>query len=214
MGTDDIFKKNKLLKLPRKHEIKAQNPGSILIVCEGEQTERLYFLGLTDYIAKNFGGTFHIEGVAKQTLALIRVTEEIVNRAITPYTDIWVVFDYDDNKDFNNAIKKAQANGYNVAWSNQCFEYWLYLHFYYCDTVFDRPTLQDRLDAALCDNGGYAKNRKDIFNITTDANGLSRAIENAKRIRKSHGKKAPSKCEPCTTVDKLIEKFKPYLPFL
>lgn len=209
MGSDDIFKKNKLQKSSRKHEIKPQGLGTILIVCEGEKTEPLYFLGLLNYICNECGGRFQIEGVGKQALALIEATEKIVNRANAPYTNVWVVFDYDDNKDFDNAIKKARAKGYNVAWSNQCFEYWLYLHFHYCDSIFDRPTLEEHLCDALYNDGGYAKNRKDLFEVVK--NGLSKAIENAKRIRKLHGNKVPSKCKPCTTVYKLIEKYKKYL---
>ena len=44
MGTDDLFKKAKISK--EKREIRQKNlPDRILILCEGEKTEPLYFHG-------------------------------------------------------------------------------------------------------------------------------------------------------------------------
>ena len=41
-----------------------------------------------------------------------------------------MVFDKDDNEDFEDAIKLAKSKGYKVAYSNQAVEYWFILHFY------------------------------------------------------------------------------------
>jgi hypothetical protein len=48
-------------------------------------------------------------------------------------TEVWVVFDFDvhysqlknQKQDFNNAVKRARVFGYNVAYSNDCFELFL-----------------------------------------------------------------------------------------
>ncbi|MCH3915915.1 MAG: RloB family protein [Spirochaetia bacterium] len=47
------------------------------------------------------------------------------------YEKVGCVSDKDDfpNCDFDNAVSKAQANGFEVAYSNQAFEYWIILHF-------------------------------------------------------------------------------------
>ena len=49
------------------------------------------------------------------------------------YSQVWVVFDKDDFDDFDEAVALAEKYGFKVAWSNQSFEYWLYLHFNYSD---------------------------------------------------------------------------------
>lgn len=49
-----------------------------------------------------------------------------------------MVFDKDDFDDFDLAIEMGEAKGYKVAWSNQSFEYWLYLHFRYSDSALHR----------------------------------------------------------------------------
>lgn len=54
------------------------------------------------------------------------------------FLPIWVVFDKDDFEDFDQAIKDGSKRGYTIAWSNQAFEYWLYLHFYYSDSALHR----------------------------------------------------------------------------
>lgn len=97
---------------------------SILIVCEGENTEPSYFnqFRITSAKVKSIGEGYN--------------TVSLVNRAIElsqkdKYDQVWCVFDKDDfsDEDFNNAIKIAQANGFGIAYSNQAFEYWLILHF-------------------------------------------------------------------------------------
>ena len=63
-------------------------------------------------------------------------TVDVVNLAIqlrdkakkegNPYDSVWAVFDKDSFPDdkFNQAIKKAEANGIGCAWSNEAFELW------------------------------------------------------------------------------------------
>lgn len=69
---------------------------------------------------------------------MIEATEEIVKDSKVFYQNIWVVFDKDDFKDFDEAIRLGKEKGYKIAWSNQSFEYWLYLHFNYADTALHR----------------------------------------------------------------------------
>ena len=69
---------------------------------------------------------------------LIEVTEQLVKDAKIVYQNIWVVFDKDDFEDFDQAIMEAARKGYKAAWSNQSFEYWIYLHFNYSDSALHR----------------------------------------------------------------------------
>jgi hypothetical protein len=49
--------------------------------------------------------------------------------------EVWCVFDMDVKRgadefaDFDNAISKALQLGYKIAYSNDAFELWFYLHF-------------------------------------------------------------------------------------
>ena len=143
MGTDDLFKKRRAERQKRKHEFKSVNTNSFLIVTEGEKTEPLYFKGLQKKINEKINGRIDIVenpvidifGQGCSTSRLIEATEEIVKDSKVFYQNIWVVFDKDDFKDFDEAIRLGKEKGYKIAWSNQSFEYWLYLHFNYADTI-------------------------------------------------------------------------------
>ena len=119
------------LKAQRRKEPKLDRPvaelsekPSILIVCEGKNTEPSYFnqFRITSAIVKSIGEGYN--------------TVSLVNRAIElsqqrTYDQVWCVFDKDDftDNDFNSAVQIALSNDFEVAYSNQSFEYWLILHF-------------------------------------------------------------------------------------
>ena len=102
---------------------------TMLVVCEGKNTE-------VDYFDK-----FHIPGITivpvgtgLSTTTLVRKVEsikeqELKRKKLKKFDEIWVVFDKDDNKDFEEAILLAVSLKYKVAYSNQAFEYWFILHF-------------------------------------------------------------------------------------
>ncbi len=84
-------------------------------------------------------------GEGAGTRKLIEITERIVKEARILYQNIWVVFDKDDFEDFDQAIKDGMNQGYKIAWSNQSFEYWLYLHFYYSGSALHRDSWNEKL---------------------------------------------------------------------
>jgi len=103
---------------------------TILIVCEG-QTEKLYFKSFPVLGVKI--NAIDLKGQAK--LKLVETTKEIVDNAKEEYNEVWCVFDMDVKRgadefaDFDNAISKALLLDYKVAYSNDAFELWFYLHF-------------------------------------------------------------------------------------
>jgi len=108
---------------------------TILIVCEG-QTEKIYFESFPVLGVKI--KAIDLKGQAK--LKLVESTKEIVENAKEEYNEIWCVFDMDVKRgavefaDFDNAISKALLLGYKVAYSNDAFELWFYLHFNITDS--------------------------------------------------------------------------------
>src|SRR5690606_34321653 len=77
--------------------------------------------------------------------------------------DIWCVFDMDvhyanvanQKQDFNNAIKIANSNNIQVAYSNDCFELWFVLHYQNISAQLHRGNYYKILDHLWSCN--YAK---------------------------------------------------------
>lgn len=225
MGSDDLFKKRRQQRKQRKHEFKNPKANSFLIVTEGERTEPLYFKGIQKQIKDKIGGTvdvievptIEIFGAGSATGKLIEITERLVKEAKIIYQNIWVVFDKDDFEDFDEAIKSGENMGYKIAWSNQSFEYWLYMHFCYSDSALHRDEWNKKLDEIFAQynlgEGSYRKNYEDIYNIVDSFDGVNTAIRNAKRRMDSfdNNKDLPSKYDPGTKVHELVIELKKYL---
>ena len=225
MGTDDLFKKRREARKQRQHEIKAPKANSYLIVTEGKCTEPNYFRGLKKLISERIGGTVNIVelpsidiyGEGSSTGKLIEITEQLVKDAKVLYQNIWIVFDKDDFEDFDQAIKEGLNKGYHVAWSNQAFEYWLYLHFYYSDSALHRDEWNEKLDEIFKQYGlgncTYQKNYEDIYNMVNQNDGVNTAIKYAKRRMEDFNpnKNKPSEYDPGTMVYELVEELKSYL---
>lgn len=225
MGSDDLFKKRREERKKRKFEYKPSRANSFLIITEGEKTEPLYIRGLAKLIEDKLGGSvdvyemplIDVTGEGCATNKLIEKTEEIVNKAKVIYQNIWVVFDKDDFTDFDQAIINGRAKGYHIAWSNQSFEYWLYLHFEYSDSALHRKEWVKKLNKSFKEyglgNGTYQKNYKDIYSMVNSNEGVKNAINNAKRRMSQFDEKKnkPSEFNPGTTMHLLIEELKKYL---
>lgn len=225
MGTDNLFKKRREGRKKRRHETKTPKANSYLIVTEGKRTEPYYFNGLRRLIVEKMGGivnvvelpSIDIHGEGSSTGKLIEVTEQLVKEARVLYQNIWVVFDKDDFEDFDQAIQRGLKKGYHIAWSNQAFEYWLYLHFHYSDSALHRDEWNEKLDEIFkqygLGNGTYQKNYEDIYNMVNQNEGVNTAIKHAKRriAGFSSNKDKPSEYDPGTMVYKLVEELKSYL---
>lgn len=102
---------------------------SFLIICEGMNTEPDYFnaFRLTSASVKALGKGLNTIKLVQEAV-IVRNEERRKGHNFDQY---WVVFDKDDfsNHDFNEAIRLAESNGFQVAYSNQAFEYWFLLHF-------------------------------------------------------------------------------------
>jgi hypothetical protein len=118
---------------------------TILIVCEGVNTEPSYFK------------QFRLSSATIKPIGLGYNTVSLVTRAIQlslekPYNQVWCVFDKDDFSvnNFNNAIAIANANNFGVAYSNQAFEYWILLHFDdHQGAAMNRSNYNDKLNELM-----------------------------------------------------------------
>lgn len=196
-----------------------------MIITEGERTEPLYFKGLQKLIKEKIGGridvvelpVIEVRGEGCSTGKLIETAERIVKEAKIIYQNVWIVFDKDDFDDFDQAIEEGKEKGYHIAWSNQSFEYWLYLHFYYSDSALHREDWNKKLDEIFqryhLGEGRYRKNYENIYDLVNTYDGVNIAIKHAKRRMSEYEKQGckPSEFDPGTMVHKLVEKLKAYL---
>lgn len=194
----------------------------VLIVCEGEKTERNYFL------------SFHMMQNSSSIVYEIKTeggkieTTQVVNRALTlrkdaekqgkAYDTVWAVFDKDDFSDgkFNDAIRTAEKEGIGCAWSNKSFELWLLYHFENRTNPVENKDLVKALEKYI---GEYQKNLTEEYVRIIRGQSIStknykgdeqKAIRYAeKRARKILCDQPPqhinyAASNPCTTVYKLV----------
>lgn len=225
MGSDDLFKKRRQERQKRKFAYQNPKANSYPIVTEGERTEPLYFRGLAKRISEKTGGNVNvyempmidIHGEGCSTGALIKKAEELANKSKIIYENIWVVFDKDDFLDFDDAIALGESKGFHVAWSNQCFEYWLYMHFHYSDSALHRDDWFQKLTDIFQENhigdDRYQKNYESIYDMLEQYGNIEAAIANAKRRMSCFDKnrQSPSSLDPVTTVHILVQNLKKYL---
>ena len=198
-------KKNKLSK----YKIETVNTKkTILIVCEG-QTEELYFKSFPVLTLK-----VKPFGIGQSKLKLVEWTKN--KQEIKKYDEVWCVFDLDIKPDeancipdFDNAIKQAKNYGYNVAYSNDAFELWFYLHYHYTDNENHRSFYYEKLSQFWDINyEKYCKKENfDNYKQLKDDTKASqkKAIQYAKKLYKRTKNFQYHKQNPVTLVYKLVE---------
>lgn len=175
----------------------------LVIVCEGEKTERKYF---TNYREQRSG--------LKIETPNSRVTDPVnlVNFAkrqlkgldIDEGDQVWCVFDADHHSD--QEIQNAQqiaGDDVKICLSNPSFEIWYLLHFGYFDSRISNQDLINKIKQHI---PNYQKNKdyfSDILAKRTDA------IKFAKRLNKKHEDEGTdllsTNSNPSTQVFKLVE---------
>ena len=162
----------------------------IHILCNGEVLEYTYFCDFRDHIArarniivkrKGFGGLAPWELIEKAVA---------YRKSIEGFEDddqVWCVFDVDnflnDNPEkCNKAIAEAKNNGIKLAWSNECFELWLLLHFQSVSGEIPRKEYHKKLKSAFRAQhlGVYQKNGAKMFPKTFSF--IDVAIKNANNL--------------------------------
>lgn len=186
---------------------------TILIVCEG-QTEKLYFESFPVYGLKI--EAIDLKGQAKQKL--VESTQEIIQSSELTFDEVWCVFDMDVKQgsdefaDFDNAISKAIGLGYKVAYSNDSFELWFYLHFYFTDHQHLRSFYYEELSKKWGIN--YEKDGKkynfclklyELLQLTSEAS-QENAIERAKALFEKQKNLPYHQQNPTTKVYELVEE--------
>lgn len=203
--------------LERPEPSKVEKP-TILIVCEGENTEPSYFRQF-----RLSSATIKAVGEGYNTISLVSRAQQLSKEQ--DYDQVWCVFDKDDfhDNDFNNAIAMAQSMEFGVAYSNQAFEYWIILHFEdHQGGGMHRSAYENKINGYLKPLGvqfdGNSKMiTEEIFSILEEVDPKAQtprielAISRAKRIYDSLTHHSPAKEESSTAVYLLVEEILKYI---
>ena len=167
---------------------------TFLIVCEGTKTEPNYF--------RDFRVAGKIMVIGRNPIRIVKKAEEL--QASNEYDQVSCVFDRDQwtPNDFNNAIKNAEDKGFKVAYSNEAFELWYILHFYFLDTATSRHDYCKKLDVLL--GKQYSKNSDTMYDDLLKRQ--DEAIKNAKKLLEQYKPCTPSQDNPSTTIFLLVEE--------
>lgn len=180
---------------------------TILIVCEGENTEPEYFnaFRLTSATVKAIGKGLGTMSLVREAIS-VREQEKQKGKS---FNLCWVVFDKDEYQDFDEAIEFAKKNGFEVAYSNQAFELWFLLHFKKYSGKLHRREYPKLLEKHL----GLPYSKQEGFATMLFQRLLpyqSAAIINAETIIAETQGIKPSLAESSTTVHNLVKQLNEY----
>jgi hypothetical protein len=133
---------------------------------------------------------------------------QLKRKKLKKFDEVWVVFDKDDNKDFDDAIRLALSLKYKVAYTNQAFEYWFVLHFVnHQGNAMPRTDYAELINKYLKQHGAeYDPKSKHVSDEMFDVlwaflqdayDRATRILENKKKLHKEFE-------ESVTTVQTLI----------
>lgn len=129
-------RRDRTRKAARREPFRAPKP-TILIVCEGKNSEPQYFKGFWR-ACKNPRVTVRIPEGGLVPLAVVQYAKDLKQKADKAarrerddnlsYDSVWGVFDVNSHPNIPEACLLAEQHGIQLAISNPCFELWLLLH--------------------------------------------------------------------------------------
>ena len=224
-----------------------------LIVCEDESTEPCYF---NKVFKEEFEkilpkDTIRIEtvGTGQNSVSVVKkaISERVIRTEIIQkdIDHVWAVFDKDDldqnettRKRFEDAFTLARENAVKIAYSNECFELWLLLHFVNVSHATHIPRkvrndedkttcLYSMLEAAInkgrtpdqqiqYDHAHHSKpyiGVEELIDIVMKSGDETKAIERAAKLDEIWQGSDPIDSNPNTTVYKLVRELREWLAY-
>lgn len=207
MGSDDLFKKRKArAQKPHKRNIKNLSPKQvILIVCEGEKTEKNYFETLKRQLNLTNANIIIDPDSNPSPSSVVKYAKQKLEQNRNEYDEIYCVFDRDRHQDFDEALNMAKNTMIKPIVSDPCFEFWILLHFTKTSKIFGRsgssPCKEVQKEKAFVENMKNYTKDYDFKEIITQH--LETAINNAKEINSQNEAQRQT---PYTQVVVLVER--------
>ena len=220
MAAKDLFgsRKPRNPKADRAARPLRQPAPRILLVCEGEKTEPLYFRDMVN--AWNIGNQVKIarnDGFSPDRI--VAQADELYAQARQEgdeFDDIYCVFDRDAHEHFNAAINRLhtlKANGrpLNAVVSVPCFEFWLLLHFGYTEKPYSSTGNKSVGNAVVSDlkkKPGFTKYDKGMVGVfKLLAPNLEQALKHAQQLA-AHRAGNDEHPNPSTQVHLLVNRLR------
>ena len=131
-GRIKAMAKRKARDLSRKTP-KRETYKTILIVCEGEKTEKLYFEDLisTKKLSSVNVQVYSGRGSDPESVVKTAIEEKDKQSQHLEFDEVYCVIDRDAHQTFDDAKKLAKEHNINLIVSYPSFEYWYLCHFKY-----------------------------------------------------------------------------------
>lgn len=202
--------------------------GRHLVYAEGTKTEPLYVEDLKAFVSEQLG-------VKKEDIEIIPVkmnksqhTVDLVKFAINDVekrkrnqeqiNNVWVFYDKDDYKDFNEAYRLIREQDeldadieWKACWSNECFEVWVYHYFENLETPIEREQYIKKINAFLRRNKcpkEYKKNMECLHHFLTQYGG---DIRKATQLMKNKDVDSDIKPNPSSGIYQFAEFILAYI---
>lgn len=200
MGREKSYKR-KSREIPEKD--------TILILCQGKETEKNYFnsLGEDESLITE---AFNVEVKSKNPLRMIDYALKKNCLKKSKYIMAWCVFDMDETKsdEFNKAVFQDGKQNIRVAYSNPMFELWFLLHYRNLDVKLHRKAIGEKIGEIFwkIHNKEYKKNDEGIYQLLKEK--MEQAIQNAEILYSKCDRRNPARANPSTTIHLLINELK------
>lgn len=211
-----------------------RKPQKILLFVEGENTEPSYFKLLKKSNCKIIPVTIPGNGIGSCVDFVNSAKKQydcFKEEKKREYKQRWVVFDNDGHEDFAEGIRLARKQGFRVAFSNMCIEYWFMLHFYNHDGTAIPLKGNSHSEAQIDEINKFIKRynkrnvvgvklynkeskvvEEDFFDLmlaidpTTHHHRVVDACQRARAIHQTKKSKGAEFCESVTTMYELMEE--------
>lgn len=192
------FKRNENVRERRK---------KFVLVCEGTETEPLYFGNYrTELRNNNLEVVILPSGFTTDPKNLVKFCQKQIGHSLDLKNGdvIWCVFDWDSNRPEAISTAFREAKNVKVCLSNPSYELWYLLHFEYVSSKLTNDELKEKLKSCITD---YHKS-KDYFKSLKGKR--ESAISNAKRLNALHEQNGIDlksiDSNPSTQVFKIVEE--------
>ena len=192
----------------QRKKLRTKDLGYYLIVTDTEGTERCYFEGLHRSLPDEIKNRLVIKVIETKTAKLIDTCLEYAGQE-AQYRMPWIVFDRDQVNGFDSIISRAVKLGIGVAWSNPCFEIWMFAYYGTMPAIYESWKCCEKFADMYHKRTGqkYDKADESLYRRIADTGDETKAMAVANRkfdqcVR--NGYLVPSEMCPCTTVHRLI----------
>lgn len=186
--------------------------GYYFIVTDTNETEQNYMYGLRNSIPQELRGKLVIKVIKAETKKLV---EEAMNLAsLNPqYGEIWIIFDRDQVKSFDDIISEALSKHIKVGWTNPCIEEWFSAYFGTMPTYNGSVACCEGFEKVFENKAHqkYIKSDPAIYEKLNRFGDEKEAIQLADQKMHEHkinGKDKPSEMCPGTTVHLIVSEIK------